>query len=71
VDSVTALSEKYGFEFGGVAGWEYFSSLPGYSDEEPWQWSKLMADSMAALKARKAAYLANKQKPIRKSRFWG
>ncbi|RYO81521.1 hypothetical protein DL764_009754 [Monosporascus ibericus] len=31
--------------FGGVAGWEYFNSLPG-GDNAPWEWAAWMADAM-------------------------
>ncbi|RYP03089.1 hypothetical protein DL765_010602 [Monosporascus sp. GIB2] len=31
--------------FGGVAGWEYFNSLPG-GDSAPWEWAAWMADAM-------------------------
>jgi hypothetical protein len=31
--------------FGGVANWEYFNSLPG-GTAAPWQWASWMADHM-------------------------
>lgn len=36
-NTVNSLKTKYA-GFGGVAGWEYFNSLPG-STAAPWQWS--------------------------------
>lgn len=33
--------------FGGVAGWEYFNSLPG-GNSAPWQWASWMADAIAS-----------------------
>lgn len=33
--------------FGGVAGWEYFNSLPG-GDSAPWQWASWMADAITS-----------------------
>lgn len=33
--------------FGGVAGWEYFNSLPG-GDSAPYQWASWMADAIAS-----------------------
>lgn len=35
--TVTSLKNRYP-DFGGVAGWEYFNSLPG-GTAAPWQWS--------------------------------
>lgn len=32
---------RYGSNFGGVMGWEYFNSLPG-DREAPWQWARYM-----------------------------
>jgi len=61
VASIKALSAKYGSKFGGVAGWEYFNSLP--SQTEPWQWATLMTDTMKNISAQ-----ANRQIH---SRFWG
>ncbi|KAL7626772.1 hypothetical protein AAE478_003546 [Parahypoxylon ruwenzoriense] len=36
--------------FGGVAGWEYFNSLPG-GDAAPWQWASWMADRVRSAAA--------------------
>ncbi|KAJ7589938.1 endo-beta-N-acetylglucosaminidase [Mycena floridula] len=44
VESVKELVLKYGDSFGGVAGWEYFDSLPGIG--QPWQWAVLMGKTM-------------------------
>ncbi|KAJ7695056.1 endo-beta-N-acetylglucosaminidase [Mycena rosella] len=52
IDSVTssvqALAQKQHFNFGGVAGWEYFNSLPG-GNNQPYLWANLMASTMAEL----------------------
>ncbi|GAA2238945.1 hypothetical protein GCM10009851_25140 [Herbiconiux moechotypicola] len=32
-------------DFGGVAGWEYFNSLPG-GEEEPWRWAAVMREAL-------------------------
>ncbi|KAF9460652.1 endo-beta-N-acetylglucosaminidase [Collybia nuda] len=47
VQSVMALARKYGYRFGGVAGWEYFISLP--NAEQPWEWAALMKSTMNTL----------------------
>ncbi|KAI1398459.1 glycoside hydrolase family 18 protein [Hypoxylon fuscum] len=36
--------------FGGVAGWEYFNSLPG-GDSAPWEWAQTMADNVRSAQA--------------------
>lgn len=38
--TLTALADRYD-DFGGVAGWEYFNSLPG-GTSAPWEWAGLM-----------------------------
>jgi hypothetical protein len=63
--SAKALSQKYGYRFGGVAGWEYFNSQPNRS--QPWQWATMMHNAMQDLKAK--ALLAGKPKLL--SRMWG
>ncbi|KAJ7089695.1 endo-beta-N-acetylglucosaminidase [Mycena belliarum] len=65
--SVQTLAQKQDFNFGGVAGWEYFNSLPG-GNEQPYLWSQLMANTMNDLKAKRAQKLA-KSKSSR-SRVW-
>jgi len=50
ISSAKNLSEMHHFNFGGVAGWEYFNSLPG-ADSEPYQWAQQMSDAMKDLKA--------------------
>lgn len=64
VTSVKELAAKYGFNFGGVAGWEYFNSLP--NSTEPWKWATLMSSSMTELKTAKEAAASRKR-----SRVWG
>lgn len=44
VSSIKALVDKFGDDFGGVAGWEYFNSLPG--DGEPEMWAQLMTNTL-------------------------
>lgn len=36
---------RYGNQFGGVMGWEYFNSLPG-DRERPWEWAAFMTKSL-------------------------
>lgn len=44
VASINNLVAVYGLGFGGVAGWEYFNSIP--EDGAPWQWSELMQGAL-------------------------
>jgi len=44
VESIKKLVQKFGERFGGVAGWEYFNSLP--APGEPWKWAQLMMQTM-------------------------
>ncbi|OAA64721.1 aminotransferase class 3 [Niveomyces insectorum RCEF 264] len=37
----------WGLGFGGVAGWEYFNSLPG-GEEKPWEWAEWMSAILGA-----------------------
>ncbi|KAH8177162.1 glycosyl hydrolases family 18 domain-containing protein [Sarocladium implicatum] len=39
---LTILKGRHGGSFGGVAGWEYFNSLPG-GKEKPWEWARQMS----------------------------
>lgn len=39
---LTILRGRHGSSFGGVAGWEYFNSLPG-GKEKPWEWARQMS----------------------------
>jgi hypothetical protein len=39
------LRRKYGRDFGGVMGWEYFNSLPG-GKERPWEWAGWMTRNL-------------------------
>jgi hypothetical protein len=65
VSSALNLSARYGFRFGGVAGWEYFNSEP--DRDEPWQWATLMHNAMNQIQAMaKAAGSSNN----RRSRIW-
>jgi len=50
VSSVQDLAQKQDFNFGGVAGWEYWNSLPG-GDNQPYLWAQLMSQTMNQLKA--------------------
>ncbi|HZE40791.1 MAG TPA: glycosyl hydrolase family 18 protein [Stackebrandtia sp.] len=43
--TIGSLKQKYP-DFGGIAGWEYFNSLPGGTDS-PWQWSKEVSGALA------------------------
>lgn len=38
---LNVLKGRYAGRFGGVAGWEYFNSLPG-ARERPWEWARHM-----------------------------
>ena len=44
VSSIHNLMERYGTEWGGVGGWEYFNSLPDSS--QPWEWAVTMKNAM-------------------------
>lgn len=46
VTAVNMLTALYGDKFGGVAGWEYFNSVPDYAGGEPWQWAETMQGAM-------------------------
>ncbi|KIY67098.1 glycoside hydrolase family 18 protein [Cylindrobasidium torrendii FP15055 ss-10] len=50
VASIKNLMTKYGTQWGGVGGWEYFNSLPDSS--QPWQWAVTMKEAMAVQKAK-------------------
>ncbi|KAF9460653.1 endo-beta-N-acetylglucosaminidase [Collybia nuda] len=66
VESLKTLTAKYGSEFGGVAGWEYFNSLP--DRQKPWKWAEVMKSAMGA------ATQSNEEKVGpngRRSRIWG
>jgi len=67
VSSVQTLAQMQ-VNFGGVAGWEYFDSLPG-GDEQPYLWAQLMASTMEQLKANQTL-LANSKKLSQRSRVW-
>jgi hypothetical protein len=50
------LRLRYGADFGGVMGWEYFNSLPG-DRERPWEWAGYMTRNVRGLTAPPAASL--------------
>ncbi|KAJ7772115.1 endo-beta-N-acetylglucosaminidase [Mycena maculata] len=54
ISSVTALSAMYGFNFGGINGWEYFNSEP--NSTEPWLWAQMMQAAMNNLTEAKAQF---------------
>ncbi|KAJ6491835.1 endo-beta-N-acetylglucosaminidase [Mycena vitilis] len=54
VNSAQALSAKYGFNFGGINGWEYFNSLPNAT--QPWLWAQTIQGAMANLTAAKTKF---------------
>ncbi|KAJ7035618.1 endo-beta-N-acetylglucosaminidase [Mycena alexandri] len=58
VDSITQLSAQQGFDFGGIAGWEYWDSQPG-GENQPYLWAQLMHDTMAEIKANQTKLLAS------------
>jgi hypothetical protein len=51
---LTILKGRHGGKFGGVAGWEYFNSLPG-GKGRPWEWARQMTGLLRGhiLEARK------------------
>jgi len=61
VSSITALIAKFGAKFGGVAGWEYFNSVP--SQSKPWQWAGMMTRAMKGISTHSKRQIH--------SRFWG
>ncbi|KAL1735509.1 glycoside hydrolase family 18 protein [Schizophyllum commune] len=44
VQSIRDLTAVYGRSFGGVAGWEYFASIPEAGS--PWKWAQLIHDTI-------------------------
>ncbi|KAJ7668669.1 endo-beta-N-acetylglucosaminidase [Mycena polygramma] len=60
VNSAQALSAKYGFNFGGINGWEYFNSLPNAT--QPWLWAQTIQGAMANLTAAKAKFEATRKR---------
>ncbi|KAJ7188697.1 endo-beta-N-acetylglucosaminidase [Mycena filopes] len=70
VSSVKDLAAKYGFNFGGINGWEYFNSNP--DPTQPWEWAQEMAAAMASVTASKKALEAAQEKEKRSSvsRVW-
>ncbi|KAK7057578.1 endo-beta-N-acetylglucosaminidase [Favolaschia claudopus] len=59
VSSAKDLSSRYGFNFGGINGWEYFNSLPDAT--QPWQWAQTIKNAMADIAARKRELEAKKR----------
>ncbi|CAJ2506373.1 Uu.00g005030.m01.CDS01 [Anthostomella pinea] len=47
-------------DFGGVAAWEYFNSLPGGLDA-PWEWAAWMADHLTAAAAQEKRELSSSE----------
>jgi hypothetical protein len=45
VATVKALVAKYGTQFGDVAGWEYFDSLPS-GNKAPYEWALMMTKAI-------------------------
>ncbi|KAF7351109.1 Endo-beta-N-acetylglucosaminidase [Mycena sanguinolenta] len=64
VSSAQDLSSKYGFNFGGINGWEYFNSLPNAT--EPWLWAQTIKDAMANISAAKVEF----EKTNKRSEVW-
>ncbi|KAJ6593464.1 endo-beta-N-acetylglucosaminidase [Mycena capillaripes] len=60
VSSAKALSAKYGFNFGGINGWEYFNSLPDTT--HPNVWAQDIKAAMANLTTAKREFEANNRK---------
>ncbi|KAJ7502988.1 endo-beta-N-acetylglucosaminidase [Mycena galericulata] len=58
VSSAQSLSAMYGFNFGGINGWEYFNSLPNAT--EPWLWAQTISAAMSNLTAAKTQLEASK-----------
>ncbi|KAL1748736.1 glycoside hydrolase family 18 protein [Schizophyllum fasciatum] len=50
VQSIKDLVAVYGDQFGGVAGWEYFASIPEAGS--PWKWAQLIHDTIHAVAAK-------------------
>ncbi|KAK1220321.1 hypothetical protein PQX77_016916 [Marasmius sp. AFHP31] len=59
VESISKLMEKYGTNWGGVGGWEYFNSLPDAN--RPYLWAQMMKDAMKTSKDRILARLGVEQ----------
>ncbi|KAJ7350526.1 glycoside hydrolase family 18 protein [Mycena albidolilacea] len=59
ISSAQALSAKYGFNFGGISGWEYFNSLPDTT--QPQLWAQEIKGAMANLTAAKREFEAGKR----------
>lgn len=66
VSSVKDLSARYGFNFGGINGWEYFNSNPNRT--EPWVWAQTMSNAMNGLKLAKQEFEA--KSGSKRSRGW-
>ena len=72
VSSIHNLMEKYGTEWGGVGGWEYFNSLPDSS--QPWEWPIMMKNAMQQQKTKLEAAARAKELAAREAeaqpRIW-
>ncbi|KAF9019869.1 endo-beta-N-acetylglucosaminidase [Hymenopellis radicata] len=67
VESIESLMEKYGTEWGGVGGWEYFNSNP--DSDSPWEWAIMMHDAMQLQKARLEAKRAEEKRRVSSRMF--
>ncbi|KAJ7636101.1 endo-beta-N-acetylglucosaminidase [Mycena polygramma] len=67
VNSTLALGQMQNFDFGGVAGWEYWNALPG-GENQPYQWAQIMSDTMNQLKANQTQLANSKSRSVQRSR---
>lgn len=67
VESIESLMGKYGTEWGGVGGWEYFNSVP--DSDNPWEWAIMMHDAMQLQKARLEAKMAEEKRRVSSRMF--
>ncbi|KAF8881174.1 endo-beta-N-acetylglucosaminidase [Mucidula mucida] len=67
VESIESLMGKYGTEWGGVGGWEYFNSVP--DSDNPWEWAIMMHDAMQLQKARLEAKMAQEKRRVSSRMF--
>lgn len=60
---LAVLKARHGNRFGGVAGWEYFNSLPG-GRERPWEWAKQLTSLLRGHLLGQASAAAGLSLPI-------